>query len=577
MVVSILVQQFAGSDRDVNVGRKKFKAISALTSVASDFDLIADWWFYGAVQKEPEVPVFWKQLQLFFCLVGTLTWIMVASDGRFIRPFLKLFNVRRLATGHLLFVAVVLEDLPQIVITLFIEKILDNGTSTYALLNFLTAGYDILIKLAEAYDERNDVHDTGGWLLKNFVGHKRSINSIISVNNRLFLSGSSDKTLKLWHTKKDDAILTFTGHTQQVSSVAVFNENMVVSGSWDTSVKLWDMTTGECIITFSGHTDAVTSVIALNQNKIVSGSFDNTCKLWNVDTGRCMHTFTGHEYKVNSIVKVDDTKFVTGSSDLTAKLWNISSKTCDQTYAGHLQTITSVACSDLDVLITSSADSTAKMWNILTGNCLRTFTGHKKTILFVLNFDENSFLTASEDKTMKLWEKDTGNCLRSFHHNRSISCMTKQAHQTVLTGSSDKNIQHWSVTSVVGKKENEKSTESLNVSPSLEEIALSKSNDASPPDSKKFRISSQIDSYFRQPRMNIKTVVTDEDIERPTIQKEPQASTSTLQNKQKFWEQLDIKDDETKEEQEVDLEKGNESRDKSMFTFAYEKLFSGCH
>jgi len=457
MVVGIFVQQFAGSDRDVKVGRKKFKAISALTSIASDIDLIADWWFYATVKTEITVPPFLKTLQFSFCMVGLITWLIVASDGHLIKPISKRFNVC-FTTGHLLLMAVILEDIPQLLITLFIDKKIDNNS--YAAINLMTSGYDIFIKLAEAYDERYDLHDTGGWLVKEYLGHKRSVTALTDVNDKMFLSGSIDKTLKLWHTgskQEKNPIRTFKGHNHRITSVAIgLDGNTIISGSWDESVKLWDLHTGKCLRTLLGHTDAVTSVIALDSNKIVSGSFDNTSILWDTDTGRRIHTFTGHEYRVNSIAKIDEVRVVTGSSDLTAKLWNTVTGKCIQTFVGHSQSVTSVAFGEVDVLLTSSSDFTAKMWSIATGHCLRTFSDEKKMFSSILNFDKNTFLTTSENYTLKLWEKKTGFCLRTFQHASSILCVAKLSDQTILTGSSDKIIRQWSITRVAEKKENEK-------------------------------------------------------------------------------------------------------------------------
>ena len=126
----------------------------------------------------------------------------------------------------------------------------------------MAAVYEILIKLAEAYDERQDYHDTSGWLLRDYAGHTRNVSAIVNVSSKSFLSGSGDKTLKLWHSKKDDPIQTFKGHTHRVSSVDAFNETQVLSGSWDESAKLWDISTGKCVLSFVGHEDAVTTVIA---------------------------------------------------------------------------------------------------------------------------------------------------------------------------------------------------------------------------------------------------------------------------------------------------------------------------
>ena len=69
-----------------------------------------------------------------------------------------------------------------------------------------------------------------------------------------------------------------TGHKGHVTSVA-FDAQHIVSGSRDKTIKVWDRETGALVHTLTGHEGAVTSV-ALDGQHIVSGSEDKTIKVW---------------------------------------------------------------------------------------------------------------------------------------------------------------------------------------------------------------------------------------------------------------------------------------------------------
>ncbi len=54
------------------------------------------------------------------------------------------------------------------------------------------------------------------------------------------VSGSDDKTIKVWDAATGQETLTLTGHTHYVSSVSFSPDGTrLVSGSWDDTVKVW--------------------------------------------------------------------------------------------------------------------------------------------------------------------------------------------------------------------------------------------------------------------------------------------------------------------------------------------------
>ena len=100
------------------------------------------------------------------------------------------------------------------------------------------------------------------------------------------ISGGSngDHTVKLWRranpTADYNCFRTLSGHTNSVRSVTVMENQNIVSGSADKTIKIWSQSTGECLHTLSGHTGAVYSVAVFPTNEIVSASDDETLKIW---------------------------------------------------------------------------------------------------------------------------------------------------------------------------------------------------------------------------------------------------------------------------------------------------------
>ena len=88
-----------------------------------------------------------------------------------------------------------------------------------------------------------------------------------------------------------------------------------MSGSDDKTLKVWDVATGECVATLEGHSNMVrcgvhcTFVmiwlrrISPDGRRVVSASADKTLKVWDVATGECVATLEGHSNTVRCGVR----------------------------------------------------------------------------------------------------------------------------------------------------------------------------------------------------------------------------------------------------------------------------------
>jgi WD40 repeat protein len=91
----------------------------------------------------------------------------------------------------------------------------------------------------------------------------------------------------------------------------VFNSDntQIISGSWDRTIKIWDIKTCTCIETLIGHTGDVNQVI-INKagTRIISSSYDHTIKIWDATTYQLITTLYGHNEGVLTVVFDTDEK-----------------------------------------------------------------------------------------------------------------------------------------------------------------------------------------------------------------------------------------------------------------------------
>ena len=101
------------------------------------------------------------------------------------------------------------------------------------------------------------------------------------LNGRLVVSGSKDKTIKIWDINTAKDVMTLTDHTNEVNSVAISpNGKFLASGSKDKTLKLWDLAKGTLITTIP-HQDSVTAVkFGRSQNIVITACEDKIIRIF---------------------------------------------------------------------------------------------------------------------------------------------------------------------------------------------------------------------------------------------------------------------------------------------------------
>jgi len=131
-------------------------------------------------------------------------------------------------------------------------------------------------------------------------GHRGWVTSIATTyeQSNLIVSCSRDKICMVWELTPDDekvgyARRALSGHSQPIQDVVLSSDGQFgLTGSWDKTLRLWDLNTGASVRTFQGHTKDVFSCAFSGDNRqIVSGSRDKSIKLWNT-LAECKYTIT---------------------------------------------------------------------------------------------------------------------------------------------------------------------------------------------------------------------------------------------------------------------------------------------
>ena len=240
-------------------------------------------------------------------------------------------------------------------------------------------------------------------------GSARVFSAAFSPDGKRIVTGSSDKTAKVWETASGRELVTLKGHSSVIYSVAFSPDGQrIVTGSDDQTAKVWEAASGRELLTLTGHSDEVCSVaFSPDGRRIVTGSLDKTARVRDAASGRELLTLRGHSAPIWPVAfSPDGQRIVTGSHDGTAKVWDAASGRELLTLKGHSNWVLGVAFSpDSQRIVTGSDDNTAKVWEAATGRELLTLKGHSGGVLSVaFSPDGRKIITGSRDQTARVWE-----------------------------------------------------------------------------------------------------------------------------------------------------------------------------
>lgn len=120
------------------------------------------------------------------------------------------------------------------------------------------------------------------WMLpqKEQMGSRTSVSCLsISPCAKVVTSGQNDNTISLWDTATQCRKHILFGHTGAVTCTDV-DMHKIVSGSNDRTVKVWSLESGDCQLTLPGDHSSGVSSVTFNDQWVISGDNSGEIKVW---------------------------------------------------------------------------------------------------------------------------------------------------------------------------------------------------------------------------------------------------------------------------------------------------------
>ncbi len=283
--------------------------------------------------------------------------------------------------------------------------------------------------------------------IENNSGVIYSVN--FSPDNKLIVSGGSDKAVKLWNADGSERAV-LEGHDGVVSSVNFSSDGKsIISASGDKTVRIWNADGSERAV-LKGHDAAVTSANFSSDGKsIVSAGLDGTIKLWNAD-GSKQETFKeGHQGSVWSVnFSPDGDSIISSGIDGTVRIWSLDGINSEIFRVKQASVVSVDLSQDGQLIVAGSSDGTVTLWNRRTGNKGKTFTEGHEGVVYSVDFspDGQSIVSSGEDGMIRLWNRE-GSSRETITSYQglvgSVSFSQDEDGEFIVSGGSDGTIKLW--------------------------------------------------------------------------------------------------------------------------------------
>lgn len=216
--------------------------------------------------------------------------------------------------------------------------------------------------------------------------HKTNKPGILSVDihpeKDLILTGGVDANVVVFDRSSGEILSTLSGHTKRVNSVKfVSRDEYLLTGSADKTVKIWQGKEDgvyECRHTLRDHSAEVRAVtLHATHNYFVTASSDKSWCFYDLSLGECLAQVnepTMEEGYTSASFHPDGLILGMGTAESIVRIWDVKSQANVAQFEGHSGPVTDVSFSENGFFLATAAHDGVKLWDLRKLRNFRSFT-----------------------------------------------------------------------------------------------------------------------------------------------------------------------------------------------------------
>ena len=290
-----------------------------------------------------------------------------------------------------------------------------------------------------------------------FSGHFLSVNSLcLNPAGDILISGSDDKSIRVWDTYTKSTITHFKNLGGTVNSVNYCPENdCFVSAGSNAKIVIWSPSRRDSLysVKFKGKLSPINTICYSPDGKrVATGHEDNTVKIWNLNPkgSRLFRSLSEHKWEVNSLCYLPDGKsLISVSGDNKIVKWS-EDGTIEGVFKVHSSIINSVDCYYDDIesrnlIVSGGEDRRIIISNAMSGDTIKTFLAPAPVNAVCFSPDGKYIASGGTDKVITIWKRSTGEKYTLNFHAGAIKTLKFSNTKTLYCGSEDGKISRWNL------------------------------------------------------------------------------------------------------------------------------------
>ncbi|WVQ93183.1 hypothetical protein IAU59_000247 [Kwoniella sp. CBS 9459] len=297
-------------------------------------------------------------------------------------------------------------------------------------------------------------------LVQTLDAHQAPVN-VVKYNHgaKYLLSGSADRTIRLWNPSLGKEIKCYRGHAQEVLALDIAHDNAkFASSGGDRAVFVWDVPSGSVLRRCQGHFGKINAVaFSPDAQVLASAGFDAKVMLWDMRASSRdpLQTLKEATSTITSLILPSSPQIITGSADGLIRTYDLRFGLLTDDLIG--EPITSLRLSpsapEESILVGTAEDGKGKIRVIdrKDGSCLQTTSGHKTGVSgrsgLSWGYGEGCVLAGDDEGGLWSWNvldaKPLSSSPNKVHKRLITSIEMHPKGKEMITSSLDGTIKVW--------------------------------------------------------------------------------------------------------------------------------------